>query len=603
MATLRDPITGRFTTAEGPKISKKDLKANKAAQKSMKEFGKSLKGFTKTINKTGLSSGKGIGSAVGNSGLSVSKKAGAAIKTKTKDGEGISGEVDSPTSMMSSAMNFVKGIKGLFGKKEDEEGDDDTDRTEELLQKIVDNTEETVKTLTGNSLEDIENKREAERSKGAAGAYERKFAEGAAPSEGDTGDTGSVFGTVVSEVMSTLGAAFTGLRAVATALPAIIAKAMPFLKTGAKFFKQMFKKLFWPVTAIIAIFSFVEGFIEGFKEEGFLGGVKRGYEAAYNNLVDVPLNMLKDMVAWFAGKFGFENVEKALNSFDFDIGGMVADGIEKIADFFSDIPDMLTDLLISLAGMAPMGLGSKALGALGIDVNEHVANKRAKSMGREERDAKTAERRRLKNKRNKDGSKMNEEEIAEMERLQEGEKAKINGVVPLDDEDAEFLAEMEQGASDGASDVKPEINGVVPLDDEDAEFLAEMEQDAQNKKPPKRQRSTTPSSQKSKLSDQVRQIEAAGGTTGVFRKGKLVEVDGKPYSVPGEDSRSTSAKKISSEQIAGAKRQSMPGGGGSNGSGSTQSSDGGGGGSVGAVGIPVQTDMTATDPVLAMPTW
>ena len=85
--------------------------------------------------------------------------------------------------------------------------------------------------------------------------------------------------------------------------------------------------------------------------------------------------------------------------------------------------------------------------------------------------------------------------------------------------------------------------------------------------------------------------------------GKLVEVDGKPYSVPGEDSRSTSAKKISSEQIAGAKRQSMPGGGGSNGSGSTQSSDGGGGGSVGAVGIPVQTDMTATDPVLAMPTW
>ena len=571
MATLRDPITGRFTTAEGPKISKKDLKANEAAQKSMKEFGKSLKGFTKTINKTGFSSGKGIGSAVGNSGLSVSKKAGAAIKTKTKDGEGISGEVDSPTSMMSSAMNFVKGIKGLFGKKEDEEGDDDTDRTEELLQKIVDNTEETVKTLTGNSLEDIENKREAERSKGAAGAYERKFAEGAAPSEGDTGDTGSVFGTVVSEVMSTLGAAFTGLRAVATALPAIIAKAMPFLKTGAKFFKQMFKKLFWPVTAIIAIFSFVEGFIEGFKEEGFLGGIKRGFESMYNNLIDVPLNMLKDMVAWLAGKLGFENVEKALNSFDFDIGGMVADGIEKIADFFSDIPDMLTDLLISLAGMAPMGLGSKALGALGIDVNEHVANKRAKSMGREERDAKTAERRRLKNKRNKDGSKMNEEEIAEMERLQEGEKAKINGVVPLDDEDAEFLAEMEQ--------------------------------DAQNKKPPKRQRSTTPSSQKSKLSDQVRQIEAAGGTTGVFRKGKLVEVDGKPYSVPGEDSRSTSAKKISSEQIAGAKRQSMPGGGGSNGSGSTQSSDGGGGGSVGAVRIPVQTDMTATDPVLAMPTW
>ena len=596
MATLRDPITGRFTTAEGPKISKKDLKANEAAQKSMKEFGKSLKGFTKTINKTGFSSGKGIGSAVGNSGLSVSKKAGAAIKTKTKDGEGISGEVDSPTSMMSSAMNFVKGIKGLFGKKEDEEDDDDTDRTEELLQKIVDNTEETVKTLTGNSLEDIENKREAERSKKGAAGGAAGNKPGAAPSEGDTG---SVFGTVVSEVMSTLGAAFTGLKAVATALPAIIAKAMPFLKTGAKFFKQMFKKLFWPVTAIIAIFSFVEGFIEGYKEEGFLGGIKRGFESMYNNLIDVPLNMLKDMVAWLAGKLGFENVEKALNSFDFDIGGMVADGIGKIADFFSDIPDMLTDLLISLAGMAPLGLGSKALGALGIDVDEHEAAKESKAEERAERDAKTAERRRLKNKRNKDGSKMNEEEIAEMERLQKVEKAKINGVVPLDDEDAEFLAEMEQGASD----VKPEINGVVPLDDEDAEFLAYVGQDAQNKKSPKRQRSTTPSSQKSKLSDQVRQIEAAGGTTGTFRMGKLVEVDGKPYSVPGEDSRSTSAKKISSEQIAGAKRQSMPGGGGSNGSGSTQSSDGGGGGSVGAVGIPVQTDMTATDPVLAMPTW
>lgn len=190
-----------------------------------------------------------------------------------------------------------------------------------------------------------------------------------------------------------------------------------------------------------------------------------------------------------------------------------------------------------------------------------------------------------------------------MERLQEGEKAKINGVVPLDDEDAEFLAEMEQGASDDFNRLQ-DIDKPSSADEEAAEFLDRFDFDAtQNKKPPKRQRSTTPSSQKSKLSDQVRQIEAAGGTTGTFRMGKLVEVDGKPYSVPGEDSRSTSAKKISSEQIAGAKRQSMPGGGGSNGSGSTQSSDGGGGGSVGAVGIPVQTDMTATDPVLAMPTW
>jgi hypothetical protein len=547
----RDPVTGRFTSKEAtlPAALPGD-----AAIDAMKKFTKSITSFTKNVAAPGaVSAAKTIGSA----GLRGAKGAGGIVNARRKEAgftqSGINdkllgnhpilhaiagGGMDMMNMMGRGVKKGAKGIIGKTGAKEDKEGakkgakaTEDQREDRAILERISDNVEKIASGADGSGGGAEPAKKGGSGILGMLAGLGGMLAMG-----GGGGVLGKVFGAI--------GNVFTKLGAIAKAIPALVTKAMPFIKQGAKFFKQIFKRLFWPVTALIGIFSFVDGFIAGYQEGGLVEGFKQGIESLFNNLIDAPLNMLKDAVAWIMGVLGFENIEKALNSFDFDIGGMLADGFQFLVDFFQDIPDMMKDIVISLAhSIGGERFGGAALDLIGIDVEEHEKNKKAKKASRAERAARTEARR----------SGASEEESGEAERLRQGGRPRINGVVPLDDEDAEFLEEMHKPSS---------------ADEEAAEFLERFDVGGeQNKKPRKKESAYQRKRRKMKarrtqLSEKARQIEAAGGTTGRFERGKLVEVDGKPYTAPeltpAPDSRAGAAAGIQDAGISSSSGSGKP---------------------------------------------
>lgn len=86
---------------------------------------------------------------------------------------------------------------------------------------------------------------------------------------------------------------------------------------------RFFGKLLLPLTVIMAVVDGVTGFLEGYENtEGtqtdkIIGGLRQGFTEILKGLVAVPLDFLKSAVSWIAGKLGFTEVEKALDSFSF----------------------------------------------------------------------------------------------------------------------------------------------------------------------------------------------------------------------------------------------------------------------------------------------
>ena len=82
-------------------------------------------------------------------------------------------------------------------------------------------------------------------------------------------------------------------------------------------------KLAWPITVIMAIIDGITGAFAGFvNTEGgilkkLLGGLLGGMSGIMEGIVGMPLDLLKSAVSYIAGMFGFEDVQKALDSFSF----------------------------------------------------------------------------------------------------------------------------------------------------------------------------------------------------------------------------------------------------------------------------------------------
>lgn len=92
--------------------------------------------------------------------------------------------------------------------------------------------------------------------------------------------------------------------------------------------------------AIYALYEGITGAFEAFENEtgdladkliAGLGGLVKGLM----KVVTVPLDLLKDAIAWVAGAFGFEEFEEMLDSFSF-------------TELFSDLVDSVVDLLQGL---------------------------------------------------------------------------------------------------------------------------------------------------------------------------------------------------------------------------------------------------------------
>lgn len=139
-----------------------------------------------------------------------------------------------------------------------------------------------------------------------------------------------------------------------------------------KFFATKFRplgkvlgKLFFPVTIIMGIFDGIKGAISGAEEESgtagkFVGGLMGAISGILVGLVGMPLDLLKDLVSWIAGKMGMDGASEFLDSFSFSaiIGGV----FDVVKDFFMAIVDFFTDLFSE----GP----SAAFGNLGTNINE-----------------------------------------------------------------------------------------------------------------------------------------------------------------------------------------------------------------------------------------
>jgi hypothetical protein len=109
-----------------------------------------------------------------------------------------------------------------------------------------------------------------------------------------------------------------------------------------------------PLTIILGIYGAITGFISGFKEGGIIGGIKGALVGVFDSIIGGLLDLIKDGISWVAGALGFENVEKALDSFSFTglfkqfldftfgiaetIGEFIGSVFSNIIDFFSTLP-------------------------------------------------------------------------------------------------------------------------------------------------------------------------------------------------------------------------------------------------------------------------
>ena len=176
------------------------------------------------------------------------------------------------------------------------------------------------------------------------------------------------FGKVLTPISEAVSKGINRLKEIGIAIKSVFGQGGKFASIGkaiSEGFKPIAKfagsagrllgKLFLPVTVIMGVIDAVKGFMEGFSEEGILGGITGAFEGVITGLVAVPLDLLKDLVSWIAGKLGFEGLSEKLDSFSF------AEMFAKFFDFIQNIRlaigDWIQDKLLSLKSLRPEWLG------------------------------------------------------------------------------------------------------------------------------------------------------------------------------------------------------------------------------------------------------
>ena len=111
----------------------------------------------------------------------------------------------------------------------------------------------------------------------------------------------------------------------------------------------------------------IKGAISGAAEEEgtankFIGGITGAIKGILIGLVGMPLDLLKDLVGWIAGKLGFENAAEALGNFSFS--GLIDNIIETIRAFFGGVVDIVVGLFTFDGEKIKSGFGSM-FGAVG----------------------------------------------------------------------------------------------------------------------------------------------------------------------------------------------------------------------------------------------
>ena len=105
--------------------------------------------------------------------------------------------------------------------------------------------------------------------------------------------------------------------------------AFSFAAEGSGFIKMLtgigrvIGRLAWPITVIMGLIDGISGFFEAYNvTEGgsikkFMTGLLGGLAGIISGIFAMPIDLLKSAVSWIAGKLGFEDAEKYLDSFSF----------------------------------------------------------------------------------------------------------------------------------------------------------------------------------------------------------------------------------------------------------------------------------------------
>jgi hypothetical protein len=116
-------------------------------------------------------------------------------------------------------------------------------------------------------------------------------------------------------------------------------------------------KLFAPIAIITTAFDTIKGALDGFASGGILGGIQGAITGFVTSLITVPLDLIKNAVAWVLGKFGFEGASEVLKGFSFtdlykELIGSIFSGVEGVINFVKDLFTSLIDGAFSGINMA-----------------------------------------------------------------------------------------------------------------------------------------------------------------------------------------------------------------------------------------------------------
>ena len=316
-------------SSSAPPAQKDTSGAEAATAKVFENFTNSLKGFSQSIKQGSMAPVKAVAGQVGQAvGGFNQRRIDAGI---TQEGAIDAAFGESPL-LKALAGGTVDLGNQIFGGIMDTLGFGSKDPEKESLeaeQRTADATEKLVDIMdgdAGDSLADIEAEREAKKDKDD---------DDKDPDSKDKKKKSGLAGGI-SGILGALGSVFSNIPGFG-----VVSKLF---SGGLGGITKLFGKLFWPITLVTGIISFVTGFMEGYEEDGLQGGITKGFEKLIENLIDVPLNFLKDTVAFIAGLLGFEEFEKQLN----DMGEIdISSYVKPVVDFIFAIPEKIKEMFNS----------------------------------------------------------------------------------------------------------------------------------------------------------------------------------------------------------------------------------------------------------------
>jgi hypothetical protein len=101
-------------------------------------------------------------------------------------------------------------------------------------------------------------------------------------------------------------------------------------------------KIFAPIAILMTAWDTIKGALDGYAEDGFLGGLKGAIDGFFTSLITVPLDLVKNLVAWVAEKFGFDETAEVLREFSFtelfkQITASIFAGVESAINVIKDL--------------------------------------------------------------------------------------------------------------------------------------------------------------------------------------------------------------------------------------------------------------------------